>query len=83
MLGLRVCGCQLADDASGPPGAAEMMMTGSPGDIDIILRGSCESIESAGGAIYNCSRGGSGFLETLRESVQGDKHLTHPVLFIS
>ena len=62
-----MCPCQLADDASGPPGPAEMMMTRSPGVIDIILRGSGESIESAGGgAIYNCSRGGSGFLETLR-----------------
>ena len=64
MLGLRVCGCQLADDASGPPGAAEMMMT----SLRVILISYCEDHASQlrGGAIYNCSRGGSGFLETLR-----------------
>ena len=62
------------------PGASEMMMARSPGVIDIILRGSSESIEE-GGATYNCSRGGSGFLETWRESLRGDKHDTPCIVY--
>ena len=54
-----------------------------PGVIDITSRGSGESIERPGGvATYNCSRGGSGFLETWRgESLGGDKHDTPCIVY--
>ena len=65
------------------PGAAEMMMAWSPGVIDIILRGSSKSIEQ-GGATYNCSRGGSGFLETWRgERIIARRYTRHTLYCLS